>query len=102
RHLATVIILLSVRDALPIWPAVGSAERGGPGSPDARGAAAGGGPAVRGEARQLPFQPDGAGQQRVGGRVRADHVAAVAAVDVPRSEEHTSVLQSREKIVCRL
>src|SRR3712207_8941275 len=44
---------------------------------------------------------DGAGAARRG-VVRADHGAARGADRSPRSEEHTSELQSRQYLVCRL
>src|SRR3712207_9027518 len=43
-----------------------------------------------------------AAEDLVGAVAAADGVVAVLAVDVVRSEEHTSELQSRQYLVCRL
>src|SRR2546421_9601366 len=51
----------------------------------------------QGEARQLHRRGRPRGDQR--GRSR---VAAAAAPPAPRSDEHTSELQSRSELVCRL
>src|SRR5690606_41384993 len=72
---APVLSPLSLHDALPIWPAGAARRRGGAGTASA------GPPADRSLA---------SGQ-------RADPPRPSR-----RSEEHTSELQSREKIVCRL
>src|SRR5690606_41228135 len=77
---------LSLHDALPIWSESGMASRSGPGAGGAqdvgdRGHAEGGG----------VLEGGAAGQAARVGRGAAS-----------RSEEHTSELQSREKLVCRL
>src|SRR3712207_7209093 len=79
----TEIYTLSLHDALPIWPAVVGAagEREGERQP--------GGAAVPGEVVAL---------DRVDAGAAVDHVAR----RVLRSEEHTSELQSRQYLVCRL
>src|SRR3712207_8043320 len=88
----TEIYTLSLHDALPICARAGRVPAG------ARAAAAA-------QLRDLP-----GGRRRFGGRARAarggvaaalrDRRAAPAAG--PRSEEHTSELQSRQYLVCRL
>src|SRR5690606_41830965 len=79
----TAIYTLSLHDALPIWRF---------GSPSA--------------GNSLETEK-AAGRRAPGGRCRGGSVAGVAVQPVldglvPRSEEHTSELQSREKLVCRL
>src|SRR5690606_41731204 len=76
------IYTLSLHDALPIFGA--GADGAGVGGPHA------GGRADRGQQRHgLP------------GRL-GDHLGIAAAEAQARSEEHTSELQSRENLVCRL
>src|SRR3712207_7343390 len=69
----TEIYTLSLHDALPIWVCLG---------------------------RQSPCPAPGLGQV-AGARVERDR-GRVAADVVERSEEHTSELQSRQYLVCRL
>src|SRR3712207_7107500 len=75
----TEIYTLSLHDALPIW-------RGGRGPSRPHGDAA----VHRLQRRRLlqPLDRDGQEQRRL--------------EDAPRSEEHTSELQSRQYLVCRL
>src|SRR3712207_8078003 len=78
----TEIYTLSLHDALPIYPQV---RRGGE-------------PAQR----TLQHHRDGGrGAPHSGGRPRAQD-ARGSAQRIPRSEEHTSELQSRQYLVCRL
>src|SRR5690606_40942162 len=84
-------IMLSLHDALPIGGAPGAGGR----APQGGGADGGhvpprglGGPGGAAQARPAHDRPPGAG--------------AEAAVRRARSEEHTSELQSREKLVSRL
>src|SRR5690606_42008884 len=84
---ATEVYTLSLHDALPIWRR--GAHRGG-----------------RGPAAALRCG-QGLDQHGRGGTPpghRRDHppVRLPGADPVPRSEEHTSELQSRENLVCRL
>src|SRR3712207_7852525 len=75
----TEIYTLSLHDALPIFDVVGEVERAG-------GLLAG-----------VPEHPD---RLAVGGG--HGHVHRVLHPVAPRSEEHTSELQSRQYLVCRL
>src|SRR5690606_41311718 len=77
---AAKIYALSLHDALPIWP--GHARR----VPHGRADLAGGPP----RGLRDPRRPGRAAAPRPDGAAR------------PRSEEHTSELQSRENLVCRL
>src|SRR3712207_8720625 len=82
----TEIYTLSLHDALPIWPA--PCQR----PPAARGAPAGAA-AARGDRARWVL---GGGAALRGERQRDPQVGAA------RSEEHTSELQSRQYLVCRL
>src|SRR3712207_7618300 len=81
----TEIYPLSLHDALPIWRGAARAHRGGRHVP-ARA------PRARDRARAL--------RRRVRGDPRAARLQPAALR--PRSEEHTSELQSRQYLVCRL
>src|SRR5690606_41284011 len=90
------IYTLSLHDALPIYGrgAAGALGRAGEGSGGARGGA------DRGRAVLLRRGgPQGTGRHERRGLVGP--ARDVRSHD-PRSEEHTSELQSREKLVCRL
>src|SRR3712207_9231864 len=76
----TEIYTLSLHDALPIWPATAATQR--PPRPDIR--------------QRTPTSPRPAARRRPSPPPRATDAAA------PRSEEHTSELQSRQYLVCRL
>src|SRR5690606_41919986 len=93
-HPTTVIFTLSLHDALPISEEAGGQPRG----------------------NALGAQEDGEGggevfavsllalEEEVGERIRmlSGKLHGVAEARAQRSEEHTSELQSREKLVCRL
>src|SRR3712207_8985586 len=87
----TEIYTLSLHDALPICDHRGGGDRRGAGRGQAGAAARGG----RGADRALRARRDGA---RHGAARRGRDPAA----DQERSEEHTSELQSRQYLVCRL
>src|SRR5439155_19575569 len=92
----TEIYTLSLHDALPIWNR-GSRQRGDLGFPARR---AGARPAGRASRRT---RPEGVRARRpaVGRRIRGDRARPAGGL-APRSEEHTSELQSRGHLVCRL
>src|SRR3712207_7311108 len=85
----TEIYTLSLHDALPIWgPGCASAARGTGGSRSPRRRRGGGRwPAAHRCGRGRPARRRGRAPGRRG---------------APRSEEHTSELQSRQYLVCRL
>src|SRR3712207_8129095 len=60
-----------------------------------------GGPVLRRGAAAVPDLP-GRGRQRAGGAEVAAAVVQFLVRRKPRSEEHTSELQSRQYLVCRL
>src|SRR5690349_22896064 len=79
HNVASLVYTLSLHDALPIW----------------RGSGAG----------RHTFLGDDAGQRRFWNQQHlsiVDNVALRQAVKILRSEEHTSELQSRRDLVCRL
>src|SRR3712207_7025631 len=88
----TKIYTLPLHDALPILArgAAAHAARAGGGRPGARGRSRRPGDPPEGRTRPARFREEGAGPGRHAGRGR------------PRSEEHTSELQSRQYLVCRL
>src|SRR5688572_32717753 len=45
---------------------------------------------------------DGIGNERARFSTRDEHLAKISAIGKPRSEEHTSELQSQSNLVCRL
>src|SRR5690606_41620942 len=80
-HAPTNNYTLSLHDALPIFPAPGAGRR------------------------SCTFSEVDGGQLRVfqdAGRIAAGQQLALVQEGEARSEEHTSELQSREKLVCRL
>src|SRR5690606_39343410 len=83
---------LSLHDALPIYPAP-------EGTPDAPAPAAGAGPARK---KSAPARTPAAAATRTPAAPRKRVAAPTAASKPARSEEHTSELQSRENLVCRL
>src|SRR3712207_9321194 len=78
----TEIYTLSLHDALPIWPNSASVAGSGTGAPGTK--------LALNQASSLPIQPMDQALE-----VRSEKL-------VPRSEEHTSELQSRQYLVCRL
>src|SRR3712207_7823988 len=72
--------------------------RSDPGGVDVRAAAA---LEARGAGELADHRDPGAGRQRQGAAVVLEQHRA-AGGEVPRSEEHTSELQSRQYLVCRL
>src|SRR5690606_41707734 len=84
----TELYSLSLHDALPIYTGRGRRRRAAPARPGRRRA-------PRAPRRGAPGGPGGPGPRR--GRP-----CGCAASSATRSEEHTSELQSREKLVCRL
>src|SRR5690606_41243920 len=83
---------LSLHDALPIWSG-GSGPAGGP------GLRRGHGPGGRADARSRPTEACMSGE-RAGIRTLVPRIGE--SQGRIRSEEHTSELQSRENLVCRL
>src|SRR5690606_41689193 len=88
----TVIYTLSLHDALPIF--LGNSRSAARGEHAVRGAQA----RAPGEGHAVPARAGGA--RRACRRDVHDDLRALVAVE--RSEEHTSELQSRENLVCRL
>src|SRR5690606_41728693 len=86
----TALYTLSLHDALPIWSA---ALR-----PSRRRARPAVGRRRRGRGSRCPW-PGGRGAALPGGHRRVGRHPAACSL---RSEEHTSELQSRENLVCRL
>src|SRR5690606_41532113 len=87
--------------ALPIWP--GRGRRGRFGGGIAAGVLRGLPPLRGGQARLLRMPPVEAGRREGRGREGSRRRAVVnGRCARRRSEEHTSELQSREKLVCRL
>src|SRR5690606_41356175 len=92
-----VICLLSLHDALPIYPFRRALSHPRDGTP-ARSRVS----LVRAESPQLRLRRP---LYRTAGAARnplSFHVHPIATTSDKRSEEHTSELQSRENIVCRL
>src|SRR3712207_7171389 len=81
----TEIYTLSLHDALPIWPAACARSCPAPAAGACRGGGRGG---ARGACGCSSREPPGC--------------AGAATAAGPRSEEHTSELQSRQYLVCRL
>src|SRR5207249_7012761 len=102
RTSTTVIYTLSLHDALPIYVALDRPVAGrAPG--DGREAVDGGGQHHAAQVVDvLPDQVDPAGGASGPDAVRPAHRPPPAPISPPRSEEHTSELQSRFDLVCRL
>src|SRR3712207_7611037 len=85
----TEIYTLSLHDALPIFDGAAGARRGGGGDRGLR-------------PRDAPLRPKGRGPRRRGGHLRHGRRREGDHKHLHRSEEHTSELQSRQYLVCRL
>src|SRR5690606_39492622 len=99
RLLPTAIDCLSLHDALPI-SAHGCIPSWVHPSVRAPGVLAGNGHRPRGRGRPMSGGPGGGLHHDV--PCGTKRYASPGTHDVPRSEEHTSELQSRENLVCRL
>src|SRR5690606_40417231 len=86
---------LSLHDALPIWRGP-AGRRGAPGAAPPRAGAG-----ARAAPPAAVLRPAAAGPAPAG-PMRPPTCGAGKGAPAPRSEEHTSELQSRENLVCRL